>query len=463
VRRWTLGLRWRIVGALVLCAAVTLGVAALALLGPLDRRLRNREVQALASTALAARPSFARLEAADVRGGATGATREARLLGRRAGASVTLLDHSLRPVATTDPGVTDLFDDVARALAGGRVVTSTDRLEGSEVARVAVPVRIAGRDYGLALRRPVNEVNDAAHVVRRAFGVAALAGLGVALLFGLGLAARLLRRLRRLRDIALRVADVGPEVEVPPDPVSDEVSDLSRALATMQERLSRQEAARRSFIATASHELRTPVASLQGMLELLEDDLRGDRADVEDAREQVARARLQTRRLARLAADLLDLSRLDADLPLRSEPVELEEISRAVLAEFTPAGAPLVLEPAPAPCWAQADPGSVARIVRILVDNAVRASPPSAPVRVSLGNGSATAWLSVADRGPGVPEEEREAIFERFRRGTAAAGGGFGLGLAIGRNLAERMGGTLEVEDGGPGATFTVRLPPATA
>ena len=87
-------------------------------------------------------------------------------------------------------------------------------------------------------------------------------------------------------------------------------------------------------MATASHELRTPLTSLDGMLELLDDDLCSGDADIDDARALLARARAQSRRLGRLAADLLDLSRLDAQVELRSEPVELGELSRAVLAEF---------------------------------------------------------------------------------------------------------------------------------
>jgi signal transduction histidine kinase len=458
VRLPHLGLRWRIVGALVLSAAVSLAVAALALLGPLDRRLRNRESQALATAAVAARPSFARLEAQDLLGNAMGANGEVAAVARRLGASVTLLDRQLRQVASTDPSATDLFDDVATAMDSGRTVESTEHLQGREQSRVAVPVTIAHHVYGLALRRPITEVDATAHVVQRAFLVGAAAGLGVALLVGLALAARLLRRVRRLRDVALHVADAGPGVDLPVDRGRDEVSDLSHALATMQQRLTQQEEARRSFVATASHELRTPVASLQGMLELLEYDLAAPEVDAADAREQVARARAQARRLARLSADLLDLSRLDADVPLRSEPVELGELSRAVAAEFA-GDEQVVLEPAPGPIWARGDPGSVARIVRILVDNALQVSPDGEPVRVSVGNGSDRAWLSVADHGPGVPAEERETIFERFQRGQAAPGGGFGLGLAIGRGLAGRMGGSLDLEPTAEGARFTVRLP----
>ena len=102
----------------------------------------------------------------------------------------------------------------------------------------------------------------------------------------------------------------------------------------MQEELRRQEAARRSFVATASHELRTPLTMLQGTMELLDEDLR-DGGDLADAQEQVESARGELRRLSVLATELLDLSRLDAAVQLRSEPVELGEIARAVAAEFS--------------------------------------------------------------------------------------------------------------------------------
>jgi len=90
------------------------------------------------------------------------------------------------------------------------------------------------------------------------------------------------------------------------------VGDLTRAIGTMQQRLREQESARRTFVATASHELRTPLASMLLTLEEVEEDLAGDDPDLVDAREQVARAGAQTRRLTGLAADLLDLSRIDA-------------------------------------------------------------------------------------------------------------------------------------------------------
>jgi signal transduction histidine kinase len=260
----------------------------------------------------------------------------------------------------------------------------------------------------------------------------------------------------------------GAVADLPVDRARDEVGDLSRTFALMQTRLRHQEAARRAFVATASHELRTPLASLDAMLELLGEDLNAGHVDIEDARELLDRARLQTRRLSRLAADLLDLSRIDADVQLRSEAVELGELSRAVIAEFEigsqERGVSFLLhEPDPA-VWALGDPGSVARILRILVDNAMRVAPSSSEIEVAIG-AEPLPSLSVIDHGPGVPEDEREMIFERFKRGRTSGGeAGFGLGLAIGRELAERMGGALVLAPSSDnGATFTLTLPATQA
>jgi signal transduction histidine kinase len=304
--------------------------------------------------------------------------------------------------------------------------------------------------------------------VRTAFFVAALVALVLTLLLGIPLSARIVRRLRRLRQAALQLAEGGPPVEVPVDRARDEVGDLARTFALMQQQLRQQEEARRAFVATASHELRTPLATLDGMLELLDEDLRSGDPDLRDAQSLLERSRAQSRRLGRLAADLLDLSRIDAQVELRSEPVELGELSRAVMAEFelgtAERGVVTMLDGEAGSVWALGDPGSVARILRILLDNAVRLSPAGGEVTVELRNGS-QASLSVCDHGPGVPEEDRELIFERFKRGRETAGqAGFGLGLAIGRELAERMGGELVLEpQDAPGAKFTLRLPVAHA
>ncbi len=316
----------------------------------------------------------------------------------------------------------------------------------------------------LVAERSLTEVSTAVKLVRNALFTAAAIGLAVAIGLGLALSSTLTRRLGRLRRSALRITAEGPGAPAPTDRGRDEVGDLARALGRMQEELRRQEAARRAFVSTASHELRTPLTMLQGTMELLDEDLR-EGADLADAQEQVESARRELRRLSVLASELLDLSRLDADVQLRSEPVEMGEIVRAVAAEFGLRAADRdveldVIVPTERPPWARADPAACARVVRILIDNALRYAPRGQPIEIIATHDRGQVVVRVSDHGPGVPVEEREHIFERFHRGKAtSAESGFGLGLAIGRELAERMSGTLQLVDSAHGACFALTLP----
>jgi signal transduction histidine kinase len=467
-------------GALLLSSAVTLAVAALAVLSPLEQRLR-REGEAGVYAAISA--SRADLEEI----GTNPQTRRpdrrelaltVAILRRRSAAEVTVLDSRLQTVyAPSEQDLdlpSDFYGQAQRALRQNRRIHT---LKGNELI-VAQPIAIgrAGATYVVVLVRRMQYVISTVAVVRNAFLVAAAVGLGVALLLGLALTTTLLRRLERLREAAVRSQELGLDELVQADERRDEVGELSRAFAGMQERLRRQERARQAFVATASHELRTPLASLDGTLELLGDDLDPRRLDLDDARERAARAREYSLRLSHLATDLLDLSRLDAEVALRAEPVELDELCRAVAAEFERRADELSVEIAvsagAAPCWAQGDPGSLARIVRILLDNACGVAPPGSAVHVHTELLDGGACLTVADSGPGVPVAERERIFERFQRGSSTAGrSGFGLGLAIGRELAGRMGGSLtllEDTDGRTsrsartGARFQLRVPAAS-
>ncbi|MBV9311255.1 MAG: HAMP domain-containing histidine kinase [Solirubrobacterales bacterium] len=489
-RPWlgALGLRGKIVGAVLVVTVATLAVAALALLGPLENELRNSALKTLArdigrgTTSNFTRQNLTYILDVDPNDRYAGEGRlerqalqqQQRSTGERLGATATLYGYpdvtgESQPVIPSVEETTDLGppSQVARAFRTHHRETGLGTVEGTEVAQVAVPLTIGGQRFVLSVRRPIPEVTGAVHAVRNAFITAALAGLALTLILAIPLAATLVRRLRRLRQAALRLAQEGPGVEVPADNARDEVGDLARTLAAMQSQLLHQEEARRAFVATASHELRTPLTSLDGMLELLEDDLRAGELDLEDALGLLERARAQSHRLGRLAADLLDLSRLDAEVKLRSEPVELGELARAVLAEFELGTSEReivsVLEDEDSPVWALGDPGSVARILRILLDNALRVSPRGGEITVEL-RADPLPSLSVKDRGPGVAPDERELIFERFQRGRDTGGqAGFGLGLAIGRELARRMGGELVLESATGGARFTLRLPVARA
>ena len=482
------GLRGRLLLALVATSAVTLAVAAAITLSPLQHRLRAQTAtnleNAVAESADQFDQALLRHPLPDRPPGADDSVAEQKLtralsdlannLRQRTGARVLVANAWLSPaegqpdtsfVTDTDFGFDSQRDDVVAALEAMRVGRTIHQVD-DETLQVAMPLldREGDNPIGaIVADRPLTEVATAVKLVRNALLVAAAIGLAVAVALALGLSSTLTRRLGRLQRAALRITAEGPEAPTPRDRGRDEVGDLARALARMQEELRHQEAARRSFVATASHELRTPLTMLQGTMELLDEDLR-DGADLEDAQEQVAGARRELRRLSVLASELLDLSRLDAAVQLRSEPVELGEITRAVAAEFALAAAErqvdLDIVPSDGPCWARADPAACARVVRILIDNALRYAPEGEPIAIAAAHEGGRVTVEVADRGPGVPDDERERIFERFHRGrSAGAQSGFGLGLAIGRELAERMNGTLVLADSDAGARFRLTLP----
>jgi signal transduction histidine kinase len=489
-RRRGFGLRPRLLAALVFTSVVTLAVAALALLPPLQNKLTDQAAKDLETATTADTPLFH-----DAIVGSLRSTKKARQSpeDRVSSLSAAIATRAFRLnlrtdarviVASSVPDAPPIFDTATAvsALPRNEILRAIGTPEARTVRRdnqviVVQPIDVPNDvslnpdrkldlsgDFVLVTLKPLTDVSAAVRQVRTAFLAAAAVGLLVAVLLGIALATGIGRRLARLRAAAVRVAEEGPDAPTPRDDGRDEVGDLARALATMQRELRRQEAARRSFVSTASHELRTPLTSLQGTIELLEEDLRSDRFDQEDAWRQVVGARRELRRLARLASELLDLSRLDADVSLREEPVELGELCRAVAAEFELRAAEgdidLEVPAPPGPCWGRGDPSAVARVVRILLDNALRHAPGSSTVRVLPAYHGDNATVAVDDDGPGVAPDDRERIFERFERGGAPSGeSGFGLGLAIGRELARKMGGELRLAEAQSGARFVLELP----
>jgi signal transduction histidine kinase len=217
------------------------------------------------------------------------------------------------------------------------------------------------------------------------------------------------------------------------------------------------DSARRDFIANASHELRTPIFSLGGFVELLDEE-EPDPA----AREEFVRTmREQIARLTKLTADLLDLSKLDADtMELSAGTVDLGEVARRVASEFGPAsekhGSPIRIQGAE-PAEALADADRVAQIMRILLDNALTHTPEGTSISITAQRQDGTASLVVKDDGPGVDPHELGRVFDRFYTGDRV--NGTGLGLAIAQELTLRMGGELGLTSHRGVTEFTLRLP----
>jgi two-component system, OmpR family, sensor kinase len=338
--------------------------------------------------------------------------------------------------------------------------TQIATVAGEEHAQLAQPFFRGKprRPVAVALySRDLDDVAEAVDLVRNRVLLATGLALVLALTGALAVAQRLARRMSRLELAADEVAH-GRFIDPLPVDSKDELGQLTRTFNQMQEQLRQVEGARKEFIATASHELRTPIFSLAGFVELLQDE----DLDEETRREFLETMSEQVARLQKLSVDLLDLSRLDAgSVELHPEPVDLSELARSVVNEFTPAMADhdtdLELRLPDHGPEALCDPVRVAQIMRILLDNAIRHTPSGTQVTIGTARRNGTAGLSVTDRGPGLPSDSEVKVFDRFYTGDAARGAG--LGLAIARELAERMHGRLAVRSAERGTAFTLELP----
>ncbi|HYP48774.1 MAG TPA: HAMP domain-containing sensor histidine kinase, partial [Thermoleophilaceae bacterium] len=326
------------------------------------------------------------------------------------------------------------------------------------VAQVAQPVKLRGRPEWVVLySRNIEDVAETVSFVRSRVLLATGVALLLSLLGGYLVARALARRVRRL-ELGAREVARGNFIAPLPDSSEDELGQLTHTFNQMQEQLRRVDDARKEFIATASHELRTPIFSLGGFVELLQDE----DLDEETRREFLETMSEQVARLQKLSVDLLDLSRLDAgSLQLQTGPVDLSELARSVLHEFTPALSDHATDlecrlPAGGP-QARCDRERVAQIMRILLDNALRHTPEGTHVTVSTERRNGAAGLTVADTGPGMSQAAQHKVFDRFYTGDAARGAG--LGLAIARELAEHMDGSLELHSRPGAPAFKLELP----
>jgi signal transduction histidine kinase len=326
-----------------------------------------------------------------------------------------------------------------------------------EFAEVAAPIR-NGSGNILLLSAPLHDALADVDAVQRRMVFAGVLALFVALAIGYGAARLFAERIRRLERAADRIAS-GRFDEPVVDSRSDELGELARAFDRMRVRLAGLDHARREFVANASHELRTPLFALGGFLELLEDEQLDERTQ----REFLETMGGQVRRLTKLADDLLDLSRLDAGrLHVETQPVELGSVAGAAVEEFSGiarASEHPIEFARNGPAEALGDPQRVLQIARILLENALVHTPPGTAVEVTVRHVNGRAELSVVDAGPGINSEDRAELFERFYRGDSTKASGSGLGLAIAKQLAELMGGRIELASE-PGRTvFSLVLP----
>lgn len=266
---------------------------------------------------------------------------------------------------------------------------------------------------------------------------------------------------------------------------SDEFTQVARDFNVMTERLGELDRLKRNFVSRVSHDLKSPLASMQEANQLLLDGLAGEVSD--EQRRFLELSRANGERLRAMISKLLDLSRLEADgNDVVLEPHDLCELTRSTVQRMSPSfrkrKVGLDLRVPPEPLAAECDAEQIEQLLENLLENARRFAPEGSSVVVNLEttrpgtNGvPADRWdeleagrepeqavrLAVTDDGPGVEDEEKEEIFARFRHSVdGRRSGGVGLGLAICREVARAHGGTIWVEDGpGGGAEFVVLVP----
>jgi two-component system OmpR family sensor kinase/two-component system sensor histidine kinase QseC len=254
------------------------------------------------------------------------------------------------------------------------------------------------------------------------------------------LAAQNLKPLDRLaREV--RARDARSLASLPTAGLPDEVAPLADALNALLERLRSSLDAQRAFVADAAHELRSPLTALKLQLELLrrEGDADGREAARAALSEGIARA-------SRLVEQLLALARAEPDAAAPAEHIDLVAVARQAVAETLPFAQSRAVEfalVAAAPAFVLGDALTLGLLVRNLADNAVRYSPVGSRAEVRVGSDAAGVLLQVDDSGPGIAEEERERVFDRFYRRADRGETGSGLGLAIVRSVALAHGATV--------------------
>ncbi len=359
-----------------------------------------------------------------------------------------------------------------------------DAIARSYQVEMAARVRVAQGTGGRAARAMVvrqaqrreelrDEISGDTRDTALLVAAGLIAGLTGALLLFSGLISSLRQPLEELVDAAGRLAGGDRSARVEVGGLS-ETATLGAAFNEMAEELE-IEAGRRDeldrlkdeFVLTASHELRSPLTSVQGFAELLMLD--ADSLSPRQ-RETVEIILDNCRHLVRLLNDLLDLARSDAGrLSIRPQPTEvaplIEDVVRTMRAQTEAASQTLSEHVQPGLPPIEVEPARIRQILVNLLTNAHEYSPEGASIGIAARALGAEVEISVTDDGPGIPADQLERIFERFTRGDAGLTqrvGGTGLGLAISKSLVELHGGSIGAESTpGEGSTFRVRLPVA--
>ena len=356
----------------------------------------------------------------------------------------------------------ELTNTLNRVVAGEEVefITDTDR---GTMFTVAIPWKQDDRVMGAVVIQTAAQAINAS--IQRAFVpvlVAALAATALAVILFLWLARQLTRPLTHMELSANAIAQGNFSIRAP-ETGTRETRALARSFNDMAVQMESLETSRRDFIANVSHELRSPLTSVQGYLQgVLDGSL-----PVEEQTQYLSVALEETQRLSKLVSGLLSLSRMEReDVQLNYSDFDLNELARRVLitkeTEIEAKHIDIDVAFEQERCLVSADRDQITQVLVNLLDNALKFTPEGGKITLSTQTAQDKAVCRVEDNGPGVSPKDAPHIFDRFYKADKAhtTGQGTGLGLAICKRIMEKHGERIELEHEGPGAAFafTVRL-----
>jgi signal transduction histidine kinase len=346
----------------------------------------------------------------------------------------------------------------------GSMISGFLRKAQLPVEVVHMPVKLADGTVGVldVTYRPGSEerVIDAVRAPMVALALSAMLIMVILMQTSMAWVLSLVANLRRAADSI----DAGQLDARLPERGTNEISALAHSINHLLERLQRRSEAQARFVADASHELATPVAGIRGYTSILRAWGAEDPKVRDEAVDAIDR---ESRRMARLTGDLLNLLHADQGLVLKTEKFDVDALVRdrlaATASRWIDKDIEFVGPEDEEPLIMVGDPDRLEDIVSILLDNAAKYTPVGGRVIATTRRRREMIELEVADTGQGIPPDDLPRIFDRFFRSEAsrAAGeGGFGLGLAICKSIVESMGGTIDVtSEVGKGTTFQVRVP----
>jgi signal transduction histidine kinase len=355
-----------------------------------------------------------------------------------------------------------LLTEVVSALRGNDDFTS-DYADGAFHSRAATPVTYRGMTQGAVYVDEYDAEQGRLLVgIQQTLRTISLVIVGVSLalslLFSKALTLRIAQLLEAIRTV--REGEYSHRVRLKG---GDELTKMAQEFNALTDRLQTTEEVRRRFVSDASHELKTPLASIRLLADSI---LQNDAIDPDTVREFVGDIGSEAERLTRITEHLLALTRLDAAAPVETEPVPLAEVARRaehMLAPLAQTGDVTIHLELEEDVQVEATWDDLYQILFNLMENAVKYNRPGGQVWVDLHRRDHRAVLTVEDTGVGIPEEDLPKVFDRFYRVDKArsrAAGGTGLGLSIVQDTARRHGGTVRAQRREPeGTRFTVTFP----